>query len=76
MIAAGVVQGGPFGRGTLFVDINVKFPPLYKLLILKSNSYSNVNKRPDQMTRWTTMYSACRIINVIENVFKVAVILT
>ena len=46
-------QGGPTGRGTLFVDIKLKAPLQYKLLILKS--YFNVNKSLSS-TRWTTLY--------------------
>ena len=45
------VQGGPSGCRTLFVDIKLKVLPLYELLMLKSNSYYNVNKEVvlDQM---------------------------
>ena len=39
------IQGGPSGRGIQYVDIKLKVPPQYKLLILKRNSYFNVNKR-------------------------------
>ena len=45
------VQGGPSGCRTLFVDIKLKVLPLYELLMLKSNSYFNVNKRLSA-TRW------------------------
>ena len=38
-----------------FVDIKFKVLQLYKLLILKRNSYCNVNKRLS-FTRWTTLY--------------------
>ena len=48
----GNVQGGSSGRGTLFVDIKLKVPPQYELLILKRNSYFKVIA-----TRWTTLYS-------------------
>ena len=33
------LQGGPFGRGPLSVDIKLKDPPQYILHILKRNSY-------------------------------------
>ena len=46
------VHGGPSGRGTLFVDIKLKVPPQYKLILL--NSYFNVNKSLSS-TRWTTL---------------------
>ena len=49
------IHCGPCGRGTLFVDIKLKVPPQYTLLMLKRNSYFNVNKRMST-TRWTTMY--------------------
>jgi len=38
-----------------FVDIKLKVPPMYKLLILKRNYYFNVNKSLSS-TRWTTLY--------------------
>ena len=53
------LQGGPSGRGTMFVDIKFKVPPQYELLILKHNSYCNVNERLSS-TRWTTLYSKSR----------------
>ena len=43
------------GRGMQFVDIQLKVPPWFKLLILKRNSYFNVNKRLSA-TKWTTLY--------------------
>ena len=48
------LQGGPSGRGTLFVDITIKVLLHYKPLILKLNSYLNVNKSLSS-TRWTTL---------------------
>ena len=44
------LQGGPSGRGTQFADIKIK----YELLIVKLNSYLNVNTSLTP-TRWTTM---------------------
>ena len=49
-----LVQGGPSVRGRLFVDIKLKVPSQYELLMLKCNSYFNVNKRLTS-TRWTTL---------------------
>ena len=52
-----VIQGGPSGRGTLLVDINLKVPPQYELRILNKaelNSYFNVNKSCSS-TIWTTL---------------------
>ena len=49
------VQGGPSGRGMQSVDIKLKVPLEYKLLIRKCNSYLNVNKRLS-VTRWATLY--------------------
>ena len=45
------LHGGPSGLGMQFVDIKLKVLLEYKLLILKHNSYSNVNKRLS-VTRW------------------------
>ena len=47
-----MVQGAPFGHGTLFGDIKSKVWPQYELLFLNRNSYFNVNK---SFTRWTTL---------------------
>ena len=52
-------KGVPSGCGTLFVDVKLKVLPLYKFLILKRNSYCNVNKRVSS-TRWTTLYLHCQ----------------
>ena len=38
----------------MFVDIELKFQPQYKLLVLKQNSYFKVNKRLSS-TRWTAL---------------------
>ena len=38
------VQGGPSGRGTLFVNIKLEVLPQYKLLLLKCNLYFSVDK--------------------------------
>ena len=38
------LQGGPSARGIQFVDIKLKVPPQYELLLLNRNSYFNVNK--------------------------------
>ena len=38
-----------------FVNIKWKVPPEYKLLILKQNSYSNVNKNLSA-TGWASLY--------------------
>ena len=35
------IQGGPLGRGTLFVDIKLQVPPQYFLLKLKRNCFFN-----------------------------------
>ena len=59
------VQGGLSGRRQHFVDIKLKAPPQYKLLILKCNSHLNVNKRLS-LTRWTTLYKAIYTI-IYEN---------
>ena len=45
------LQGGPSGRGTMLVNINLKV----LLLTLKRNSYFNVNKRLP-LNRCTTLY--------------------
>ena len=44
------LQGGPSGRGPLFVDIALKVPPSYKLLILQRNYGIN-------LYAWTTPVS-------------------
>ena len=49
------IQGGPSGRGILFVDIKLKVQPQYKLIILERNSFFEVNKRLSS-TRWATLY--------------------
>ena len=49
------VQGGPSGRGTLFVEIKFKVLSQYKLLRLKCNCQFEVNIRLSS-TRWTTLY--------------------
>ena len=33
-----MIQGGSSGRGTLFVDVNLKAPPLNKLLVLNTKA--------------------------------------
>ena len=50
-----LLQGSPSGRGILFVDMKLKVPPQYKLLILKRNSFFKVNKKLSS-TRWATLY--------------------
>ena len=47
------LQGGLSGRGKLLVDIEIKVPPQFKLLILKRNSYFKVNKSLTS-TEWAT----------------------
>ena len=49
------MEGDPSERGRLFVDMKLKVSPLYTLLILKRNSYFNVNKRLSA-TRWAYLY--------------------
>ena len=49
------LQGCPSGCGTLFVDIKLNVPLLYKLLMPKLNSYFNVKKRLSSIS-WTTLY--------------------
>ena len=44
------------GRGIQFDDIKLKVPSEYKRLILKRNSYLNVNKSLSS-TRWATLYT-------------------
>ena len=39
-----MVQRGPYGRETQFVDMDFKVPPQYEILILKRNHYFNANK--------------------------------
>ena len=52
------IQGGPSGHGIQFVDIKLKVLPQYELLILKRNSYVNVNvNKRLSSTRWTTLYT-------------------
>ena len=51
-----ILQGNPSGRGTLFAVIKIKVLPQYKFLLLKWNSYFNVNKRLSS-TRWTIPYT-------------------
>ena len=52
VVAAVKVQGGPSGHRTQLIYIKLKVPPQHKLLILKCNSYFNVNM---SLTRWTTL---------------------
>ena len=51
------VQGGPSGRGILFVDIKLKVLPHYELLLLQNATlFSKVTKRLSS-TRWATLYT-------------------
>ena len=57
------IQGGPSGRGILFVDIKLKVPPRYKFQILKCNSFLKVNKKLSS-TRCATLYfGAKKVVN-------------
>ena len=47
------VQGGPSGRGKVFIEI--KFAFQYRPLLLKRNSYKAVNKS-SSTTTWATLY--------------------
>ena len=49
------LQGGPSSHGIQFVDMKLKVLLQYTILILKRNSYFNVNKRLSS-TRLATLY--------------------
>ena len=49
-----LVQGDPYGRGIVFVDIKFTVPRQYKLLILKRNFHRGVSKN-FSTTIWVTL---------------------